>query len=82
MQAQAQYILVGDNVNKNIAPRDRRVDNQMTLLHYFHSYATYDWVSSSHLSNEGTVEDIASLPLSKFAPFLEDCQALQKDYCC
>ena len=80
VQAQAQYILVGDNVDKNIAPRDMRVDNQVKSLHYFHSYATYDRVDSSHLSSEGTVGDIVSLPLSEFVPSLEDCAALRKDY--
>ena len=33
------YIIVGDNVDKTVSPRDMRVDNQVQSLHYFQSYA-------------------------------------------
>ncbi len=38
------YFIVGDNFDKNIRPREMRVDNQMKSLHYFNSYAGLDRV--------------------------------------
>ena len=36
------YILVGDNIGKNVSPHDMRVDNQTKSFHYFHSHAVHD----------------------------------------
>lgn len=80
VQQHAQYILVGDNVDKNVSPRDMRIDNQVKSLHYFHSYATHDRIDFSDLSTEGTVGEIASLPLSTFVPSVDDCKALRENY--
>ena len=80
VQQHAQYILVGDNVDTNVSPRNMRIDNQVKSLHYFHSYATHDRIDFSDLSTEGTVGEIASLPLSTFVPSVDDCKALRENY--
>ena len=76
----AQYILVGDNVDKNVSPRDMRIDNQVKSLHYFHSYVVHDRIDFRNFSNEGTVGEILSLPLSAFVPSLHDCATLRENY--
>ena len=35
------YKIVGDNIDKNIQPRDMRYEHQTRLLHYFHSYMQF-----------------------------------------
>ena len=44
------YQLVGDNIDKNVRPRDMRSDHQTRSLHYFHTYAVRDRVDISHFS--------------------------------
>ena len=38
------YKLVGDNIDKNIRPREMRSDHQTKSLHYFHTYGVRDRV--------------------------------------
>lgn len=33
------YIIVGDNIDKRIVPRNMRLNHQVKSLHYFHAYA-------------------------------------------
>ena len=40
--SEPDYIVVGDNIDKNVTPRDMTVGNQVKSLHYFHSYAVKD----------------------------------------
>ena len=46
------FRLVGDNVDKNVKPRDMRLNSQTTSLHYFHTYAVKDRICFSHLSTD------------------------------
>lgn len=75
-----QYILIGDNIDKNINPRDMRVDNQVKSIHYFHSYAVQDRIELSDLSDDLPECDIGSLPVTTFVPSVEDCTALRANY--
>ncbi len=36
------FKIVGDNIDKNVKPRDMRSDYQTRSLHYFHAYAVRD----------------------------------------
>ena len=74
------YILVGDNLDKDVSPRDMRVSHQTKSLHYFHSYAVKDRTNFSACSNEASVIDIKSLPLNLFLPSLNDCKKLRDNY--
>ena len=51
------YKLVGDNIDKNVKPREMRSDHQTRSLHYFHTYAVRDRVDMSSYS-----DDIQILP--------------------
>lgn len=46
------YKLVGDNIDKDVKPRQMRFDYQTRSLHYFHTYALQDRVDLSSLSDE------------------------------
>ena len=74
------YIIVGDNIDKNVSPRDMRVDNQTTSFHYFHSYAAHDRVDLRAYNNKLPDIDVESLPLTVFLPSLNDCKKLCDDY--
>ena len=74
------YILVGDNIDKNVSPRDMRVDHQTKSFHYFHSYAVHDRIDLSGYSNQIPDIDIESLPLTTFLPSLNDCKKLRDNY--
>lgn len=75
-----QYILVGDNLDKNITPRDMRVDNQVKSIHYFHSYAVQDRIQLSDLYDDLPECNIGSLPVTTFVPSVEDCATLRANY--
>jgi len=42
---------VGDNIDKNVKPRDMRAEHQTQSLHYFHSFAVKDRIDFSSLPN-------------------------------
>lgn len=50
--APCSFVIVGDNLDKNVKPRDMRVDYQVQSLHYFNSYAALDRLDVSGLSTE------------------------------
>ena len=74
------YIIVGDNVDKNVTPRDMRVGNQVKSLHYFHSYAVHDRVSLGSLSGDGHVSDVKTLAASAVFPTVGDCISIRTNY--
>lgn len=74
------FILVGDNIDKNVSPRDMRVDHLSKSYHYFHSYAVLDRIDLSAASNVIPDVDMESLPLTTFLPSLGDCKALRNNY--
>ena len=45
------FTIIGDNIDKNVRPRYMRSTiHRVRSLHYFHSYAVFDRVNVSHLS--------------------------------
>ena len=74
------YIIVGDNIDKNVSPRDMRVDNQTKSFHYFHSYAVHDRVNLRAYDNKLPDIDVESLPLTVFLPSMNDCKKLRDNY--
>jgi len=45
------FVLVGDNIDKNIRPSYQRQDRSTQSLHYFHSYAALNRINISGLSD-------------------------------
>ncbi len=74
------FIIVGDNVDKNVTPRDMRVDHLTKSYHYFHSYAVRDRVDLTAASNVTPDTDVESLSLTCFLPSLDDCKRLRDNY--
>ena len=74
------YILVGDNLDKHIKPRDMRIDHQSKSIHYFHSYAALNRIDVSGASIKEPQVDLEQLPLSTFLPSTSDCVALKENY--
>lgn len=72
--------LVGDNLDKNIRPRDMRSDHQTQSLHYFHTYAVRDRVDVSSYSSESKLPDIKSMQLDNLLPSLLDDKVLTHNF--
>ena len=53
------YKIVGDNVDKNVAPRYIRTDSKVKSLHYYHSYAVQDRINIDSLSD---VQPLSCIP--------------------
>ena len=77
------FIIVGDNLDKTVSPRDMRLDSQVQSLHYFNSFAALDRIDTSHLGLESSVQsakDIMAIPLSAFVPTHTDCTSIRSNY--
>lgn len=74
------YIIVGDNIDKRIAPRNMRLENQVQSLHYFNAYAVLSRVKILHLDDTKPLGDIKDLPVSIFLLSPEDCSVLRNNY--
>ncbi len=71
------FRIVGDNIDKNVKPRDMRSDHQTQSLHYFNSFAILDRVDLSHYSSSPLRLDPAELDPIVFLPSKEDYDALE-----
>ena len=70
------YKLVGDNIDKNVRPRDMQSDHQTRSLHYFHTYAVCDRVDISHFSNETSILNVGTIQVDNLLPTNHDQQSL------
>eukprot|EP00731_Ephydatia_muelleri_P002391 Em0001g2391a len=66
------FRLVGDNVDKNVKPRDMRLNSQTTSLHYFHTYVVKDRICFSHLSTDPIEIVQDSINFEMFYPTVGD----------
>lgn len=73
------FKIVGDNIDKNIRPREMRVDNQTQSLHFFHSYAVRDRVDLSTFSSDVNVPDVSNIKLESLLPSPNDEHILKKN---
>ena len=55
------YKMVGDNLDKNVKPRDMRVGNQVRSYHFFHTYAVKDRIDLSNVREEIKVPEVVDL---------------------
>ena len=74
------YVLVGDNIDKRVNPREMRVDCQVQSLHYFHTYAAKNRCDYTERDDSNPFGDILALPLSVYLPTQEDCMAIRDNY--
>lgn len=74
------YRLVGDNIDKQVRPRDMRSDYQTRSLHYFHTYAVRDRVDLTGISDQKPVLDLKTIHLDAILPTSSDKKELQKNF--
>ena len=74
------FKLVGDNIDKNIRPRDMRSDHQGKSLHYFHTYAVRDRVDLSGVSDVPMSPDLSSTDLFDLLPTRADQEVLVQNF--
>ena len=74
------YKLVGDNIDKNVRPREMRSDCQTRSLHYFHTYAVRDRVDMSQFSNDVHIPDVSSIDLKQLLPTPTDEDKLRDNF--
>lgn len=74
------FVLVGDNIDKRVTPREMRVGSQVQSLHYFHSYAALNRIDTSHLDDTKPLGSLRDLPLSTFLPTTTDCTKIRENY--
>ena len=77
------YKLVGDNLDKNVKPRYRRIDHQTLSLHFFHCYAVKDRIDLSHVSDDPNpflFKPISELEVEQLLPSASDSQAIMQNF--
>lgn len=74
------YKLVGDNVDKEVKPREMRSDHQTRSLHYFHAYAVRDRIDLSSVSDVKVTPDIGSINITDLLPSASDDEELKKNF--
>ena len=74
------YKLVGDNIDKEVCPRDMRSDYQSRSLHYFHKYAVRDRVDLTEVSDAKKVPDVKAIQLQELLPTSNDTKELRKNF--
>jgi hypothetical protein len=70
------YKVVIDNIDKNVKPRDMRIDSQTKSLHYVQLYGVKDRVDFSSLSN---IPKAGEMCLYDILPSTEDYQKLKEN---
>ena len=73
------YRFVGDNIDKNVKPRNMTSDNQTRSLHYFHTYAVKDRVDLSSFSSNPPAIDVSNINLETLLPSSEDDKVLREN---
>ena len=70
------YRIVGDNIDKNIKPRNMTSDHQTRSLHYFHAYAVRDRIDLSSFSTDLPVPDLQQIDFDSLLPSRDDVDVL------
>ena len=66
------FKIVGDNLDKDVKPRDMRSDHQTESFHFFNSLAVKDRISLAHHSSITIVVDPDTVNLNQYLPSSED----------
>lgn len=73
------YRLVGDNIDKNVRPRNMTSQHQVRSLHYFHSYAVRDRIDLSDASSEIPTLSMCEMRVEDLLPSEDDHLVLCKN---
>ena len=77
------YKIVGDNLDKNIKPRYKRIDHQTQSLHFFHHFAVKDRIDLSSVSDDPSPYidvPVSDLPIDALLPSVPDHQTLMHNF--
>ena len=75
-----KYILVGDNVDKNVRPRFMRVDRQVQSIHAWHQYASLNRFDMDSVTASQNLRDIKACSVIDFLPSVADTASLRSKY--
>ena len=71
------FVIVGDNIDKNVRPSFQRADRKTESWHCFHSYAVYNRVNVSKLSDSMPSGEVS---VTSVLPNKQDLQKIFKDF--
>ena len=74
---QVLFKIVGDNIDKNIKPRDMREDRS---LHYFHVYGIRDRIDLTAYGDQQPSPEIGSISTETLLPSSHDESAILTNY--
>ena len=74
------YVLVGDNIDKNVAPRYMRSNSQVQSIHAWNSYGSLDRYDSKEVSQGIQLLDINGVSVNAFLPTVDDIANLRLNY--
>lgn len=74
------YKLVGDNIDKDVRPRNMTMEYQTRSLHYFHIYAVKDRINLSNQSDSPPVPNPDNLHLEELLPSCDDEQMMNRNF--
>ena len=80
LPADQSVIIIGDNWDKNIRPRDMRSKNQVKSLHLFHVIAVVSHIKTLHLNDTQSTGNVRDIPIADFLPSIKDCTAICDNY--
>ena len=72
------YVIVGDNIDKNVRPSFQRHDRTTQSLHFFHSYAVLDRIDIDGLSDDHPSS--IDISLDKILPSADDLEKLLGEF--
>ena len=66
------FKIVGDNIDKDVKPRNMRSDYQTRSLHYFHAYAVRDRLNLDNCDDCASAPNPSTIDLGLLLPSKED----------
>jgi L1 cell adhesion molecule like protein len=75
------FKIIGDNIDKEVKPRDMRSDHQTRSLHYFHAYALRDQLNLDKCDDSASALDLSSIDLRLLFPSKDDNTEIRKNMC-
>ena len=74
------YRLVGDNIDKEVKPRNMTMEHQTRSLHYFHTYAVKDRIDLSAFSDDVPTTNLDDMDLEKLLPSHHDEHMMTQNF--